>query len=204
MMTPIPGTPAVSTPLTPIFASKRTIIDHPFYGFTDVRNPDFNPPASPVRPPPAVPRKSYKGESEKPPFRPVEPPLPPKESPMVGYRSTFAGDLVSAGAPNNFGTVGLQNLGNTCYMNSILQCMNGSIPLARYFLDGSYKMHMNKENPHGSKGVLVEAFATVVKHLWEGRYKFVSPMSFKVRITQTQENAAFPHSIPLGYPEPIS
>ncbi|RPB20940.1 cysteine proteinase [Terfezia boudieri ATCC MYA-4762] len=180
MMTPIPGTPAVSAPLTPIFASKRyTIIDHPFYGFTDVRNPDFNPPASPVRPPPAVPRKSYKGESEKPPFRLVKPPLPPKESPMVGHRSTFAGDLVSTGTPNNFGTVGLQNLGNTCYMNSILQCMNGSIPLARYFLDGSYKMHINKENPQGSKGVLVEAFATVVKHLWEGKYKFVSPMSFK-------------------------
>ena len=115
---------------------------------------------------------------------------------MVGYRSTLAGDLVSPGTPNNFGTVGLQNLGNTCYMNSILQCMNGSIPLARYFLDGSYKMHINKENPHGSKGVLVEAFATVVKHLWEGKYKFVSPLSFKVRITQAQKHAPFPTGLP--------
>jgi len=182
-----------------MFASKRyTIIDHPFYGFTDVRNPDFHPPASPVRPPPAVPRKSYKGESEKPPFRLTEPPLPPKESPMVGYRSAFAGDLASAGTPNNLGTVGLQNLGNTCYMNSILQCMNGSIPLARYFLDGSYKMHINKENPHGSKGVLVEAFATVVKHLWQGKYKFVSPLSFKVR---TWEKCNLLSLIPLYYPE---
>ncbi|KAI5807424.1 hypothetical protein DFH27DRAFT_608193 [Peziza echinospora] len=179
MMTPIPGTPTnadMSTPTTPGFSAKRnTILDHPFYGFTDVRTPDLNPLSTPSRPAPAVPRKSYKGESEKPIVRPLpEQTLALKGAPQNGspFHTGKIGGI-------NFGATGLKNLGNTCYMNSILQCMNGTLPLSRYFMDGSYKLHVNKDNVLGSGGTLAEAFANVVRHLWEGRYKFISPMTFK-------------------------
>jgi ubiquitin carboxyl-terminal hydrolase 8 len=34
----------------------------------------------------------------------------------------------------NTGVVGLRNLGNTCFMNSVIQCISSTSPLARYFL----------------------------------------------------------------------
>ncbi|KAJ1673541.1 ubiquitin-specific protease doa4, partial [Spiromyces aspiralis] len=39
----------------------------------------------------------------------------------------------------NIGTTGLKNFGYTCYMNAVIQCLVGTLPFARYFLQGNWR-----------------------------------------------------------------
>ncbi|OLY84502.1 Ubiquitin carboxyl-terminal hydrolase 2 [Smittium mucronatum] len=39
----------------------------------------------------------------------------------------------------NIGLTGLKNFGNTCYVNSVLQCLSGTVPFARFFLSGLWR-----------------------------------------------------------------
>lgn len=161
---PIPLKEVPDTTLT----RRNTIIDHVFHGFTDVQNPSFHPvtPSSPSRPPPAVPKKSYSGVSE-------------HHQPQAPALDSISVPFITPAGPTGFGTTGLKNLGNTCYMNSIIQCMSGTVPLARYFLSGFYKGHLNRENRLGSRGIFAEAFANLNRNLWEETYAFVSPVTIK-------------------------
>jgi ubiquitin carboxyl-terminal hydrolase 8 len=45
---------------------------------------------------------------------------------------------------------------------------------------GSYRRSINVANPLGSKGVLANAFAELIKHLWGDQYTHISPVSLRV------------------------
>ncbi|KAJ4377955.1 ubiquitin-specific protease doa4 [Neocucurbitaria cava] len=124
-------------------------------------------PAAPSRPAPSVPRVSYSGVHE----RQLTGQGRNNQPPMYLSQPRFSNVRMHK--------TGLLNFGVTCYMNSVVQCLSGHLLLSDLFLSQRYQRELQRDNWKGTKGILPEAYATLLSNLFKGDISSVRPSTFR-------------------------
>ncbi|XP_076469437.1 ubiquitin carboxyl-terminal hydrolase 19-like [Babylonia areolata] len=83
------------------------------------------------------------------------------------------------------GYTGLDNLTNTCYVNTVVQVLANTPELRQYFMGGGYKEDINPK----TDGEVARCFAGLLKTLWSGIHKHTTANRLKDLVSRRGNNS---------------
>lgn len=138
-------------------------------------------PKIPARPPPALPRPSYTGVSDR---------GPGATTTAYKQMSTAAHNGIPSAADTITRPVGqsnhcgLYNYGNTCYMNSVIQALSSTMPFAAWLLQYDFLLEQKPPRKNGETSdppqLMAKNLANLFRHLWSQKWSHVRPETLKV------------------------
>ncbi|XP_046459200.1 ubiquitin carboxyl-terminal hydrolase 32-like isoform X2 [Daphnia pulex] len=90
-----------------------------------------------------------------------------------------SGDKYRQALPSEKGATGLNNLGNTCFMNASLQCVSNTQALTQYFTSSMHLLELNRDNPLGMKGNIAKDYGDLIRDIWKGRSRTIAPLRLR-------------------------